>query len=96
MSKTRSLLEQEENVESRQTKDYKSLAHIACRNGNIEMLKLLLEFGCDLESNDIENMTPLFDAIYSGNIELCEFLIEEKKVNINHIECQDRNIFYWY
>lgn len=82
-------------MDSRQAKDFKSLGHIACRNGNIDILKILIEYGCNLESLDFEHMTPLFDAIYSGNIELCEYLIEDKKVNINHVECQDRNIFYW-
>lgn len=94
-SKIISLLEQEENVNSRELHSYKTLAHLACREGDLELLQILIEYGCDLESLDDEDMTPIFEAIYSKNISLCEFLIEEKKVNLHHLEIQNRSPFYW-
>lgn len=40
-------------------------------------------------------MTPLFYAIRGENIDVIRFLIEEKKVNIEHEECMQRTVFYW-
>jgi hypothetical protein len=34
-------------------------------------------------------MTPIFQAVLSGNKEICEYLIEEKKVDFNHKEIQN-------
>ena len=40
-----------------------SLAHIACENGDLEMLKLLREkYNIDLEAEDKEQATPIFYA----------------------------------
>jgi ankyrin repeat protein len=89
------LLEQGENVNSRELDSYKSLAHLVCRKGDLELLKILIEYGCDLESLDDEDMTPIYEAIFSRNLSLCEFLIEEKKINLHHLEIQNRSPFYW-
>ena len=89
------LLNEHENVESRTSRYYKSLAHLACTNNDKKMLLLLIKYGCKLESLDFENMTPLYDAIYSNNIEFVEFLIKDLKMNINHHEIQNRTPFYW-
>ena len=89
------LLNERENIESRELKEYKTLAHISCHNKNFKMLKILIDYGCCLESLDYESMTPIFEAIYSGDISLCDFLIEDIKININHTDCQNRNLLYW-
>jgi len=72
----------------------KNACHIACEKGDIEMVKLLIEAGCNLETTDCEEMTPLFYALASENIELVEFLIS-KGVNLEHGDCQIRTPFYW-
>ena len=59
------------------------------------MLQILLKYGCDLESKDFENMTPIYDAIYSNNIEFVNYLIKDLKVNLYHEEIQNRTPFYW-
>lgn len=84
-----------ECVNSRELEDFKTLTHIACSKGNINLVKLLIDYGSDLEALDFEFMTPIYDAIYSRNLDLCEFLIEEMKININHREIQERTPFYW-
>ena len=98
------LLNFHENVESRiqdvnktnkYYKTYKSLAHIACFKTDKKMLQILLKYGCDLESKDFENMTPIYDAIYSNNIEFVNYLIKDLKVNLYHKEIQNRTPFYW-
>jgi exosome complex exonuclease RRP6 len=40
-------------------------------------------------------MTPLFYAVQSGNLEIMDFLVEEKKVDYEHKELMDRTPFYW-
>lgn len=44
-----------------------SLLHIAVSNGNLEMINLLLENGCHLETVDWNWETPLFTAISKYN-----------------------------
>ena len=89
------LLQDHENVESRTERYYKSLVHLACSQCDKKMLSLLMKYGCKLESLDFENMTPLYDAIYSNNIEFVDYLIKDLKMNINHHEIQNRTPFYW-
>ena len=89
------LLNCHENVESRTARYYKTLAHLACAKSDKKMLLILIKYGCNLESLDFENMTPLYDAIYSNNIEFVDFLIKDLKMNINHHEIQNRTPFYW-
>ena len=89
------LLNKHENVESRTERYYKTLAHLACTKSDKKMLLILIKYGCNLESLDFENMTPLYDAIYSNNLEFVDYLIKELKMNINHHEIQNRTPFYW-
>ena len=89
------LLNEHENVESRREKDHKSLVHLACINGDQKMLLILLKYGCNINSLDFENMTPLYDAITSNNIKFVDFLIKDLKMDINHKDVQNRTPFYW-
>ena len=89
------LSKEHENVESRREKDYKSLVHIACANADKTMLKILMKYGCNINSLDYENMTPLYDALCSNNINFVKYLIEDLKMDINHKEIQNRTPFYW-
>ena len=83
------------NVESRREKDFKTLAHLACMNCNKEILNLLITFNANLESLDIEKMTPLYDGIYSGNTNFVDYLLNTLHLNLNHKEIQNRTPFYW-
>ena len=66
-----------------------SAGHIACLNGDLAMCKLLDEYGFDWESENLENVTPIFQAIESKNLELISFL-HSKKVNLEHQDFQNR------
>ena len=72
-----------------------TIAHLACECGSIEMVKLLDKYKCNWEIEDAEKMTPLFYAMRGENIEVLKFLIDEKKVNIEHEEFMERTPFYW-
>lgn len=84
-----------ENVNSRRPKDFKTLAHIACSQADRKCLQILLDYKCDMESFDFENMTPLYDGIYSKNIEFVDYLLTSLHLNLHHKEIQNRTPFYW-
>ena len=50
--------------------------HVACKSNNLEILKLLIQFGgrIDLRSNKIR-ITPLYDAVSNNSFECAEYLI---------------------
>lgn len=50
--------------------------HEAVFIGSIEIVKVLLNFGADIECTDTMGMTPLFYAIERSNIEMAKFLID--------------------
>ena len=83
------------NVNSRKEITYKTLIHLACSTADVESFKILMKYNCDLEAFDFENMTPLYDAIYSGNILFVDNLLTNYNLNINHREIQNRTPFYW-
>jgi ankyrin repeat protein len=89
------LLDKGENVNTREMEDFKTLAHILCKRGDLETFRKLIKYEPDLEALDYEFMTPLFEAVISDNIQLLEYMIEELKVNLNHTEIQNRTAFYW-
>lgn len=71
----------------------KMAIHIACENGDLQMIKLLEKHGCEFEALDYEQMTPIYYAIKSENIEVIEYLLS-KGVNLEHREFQARTPFY--
>jgi len=44
--------------------------HIACENGDLEMVKLLQSFGGDIEILDKEASTPLIYACEQGRLDI--------------------------
>ena len=58
------------------------------------MVKLLEKHGCDFEALDYEQLTPIFYAISSENLELIKHLLS-KGVDLEHKDSQDRTPFYW-
>eukprot|EP00026_Physarum_polycephalum_P002276 Phypoly_transcript_02282.p1 GENE.Phypoly_transcript_02282~~Phypoly_transcript_02282.p1 ORF type:complete len:904 (+),score=144.77 Phypoly_transcript_02282:302-2713(+) len=52
----------------------------AADGGNLEIMKLLLEMGADINSMDSENMTVLQCAIMGGHSQLADFLLDSGAV----------------
>ena len=86
---------QDENKTNKYYKSFKSLAHLSCFNNDRKMLSLLIKYGCNIESKDYENMTPLYDAIYTNDVKFVDYLIKDLKANLYHKEIQNRTPFYW-
>ena len=57
-----------------------------CIDNSIDMAELLLEYGADLNSRDIEGWTPLHAAAATGNVHLISILVDSgaNLVAINH------------
>lgn len=49
----------------------------ACSNGNLTLVKALIEIGADVNEQDKKGMTPLHYACRNGNIEVVEYLLEQ-------------------
>ncbi|KRX10288.1 Ribonuclease H-like domain [Pseudocohnilembus persalinus] len=72
----------------------RKLAHIACFTGDIQMCRLLDQFGANWESLDQDQQTPIYMAINGNSLKVVKFLVEEKNVNHEHVEYQNRTPFY--
>ncbi len=72
----------------------KTPMHLACERSDLEMVKLLINKGAKVDSEDKEGMTPLFYAVLSKSVEICEYLLE-KGANLEHTDCQHRTPLYW-
>jgi ankyrin repeat protein len=51
--------------------------HIAARNNNLEVAKILISSGADINLTDNEGWTPLMRAASFGNVEMARFLLNE-------------------
>lgn len=55
----------------------------ACANNSIEIVKLLISYGFDLNNNHINKKSPLYVACEYGHIELATYLIERFEIDPN-------------
>lgn len=71
-----------------------SVLHIAVELNNIEMTKLLLKCGIDVNVRDIYKMTPLHYAVINDNIEIAELLImNDADIHAENINNDDIEYF---
>ncbi len=52
--------------------------HIAARNGNVEIVKILLKYNIEVNVADNEGFTPLMRAIMANNSEIVKLLLDKK------------------
>ncbi|XP_052073190.1 uncharacterized protein LOC127711240 [Mytilus californianus] len=48
---------------------------VACRSGNLPIVKLLVQSGAEIDENDPNKLSPLSVAYYYGNIRIVNFLL---------------------
>ena len=60
-----------------------SALHHACKNGNLEIVKLLLKYGADINLRSQDDFYPLEISTSRGHFELSMFLIENGAVSLN-------------
>ena len=71
-----------------------SLAHIACKNKDLEMMKLLVEFKVNIEAEEKQKMTPIYFAADQDDQEMLDYLIEIG-ANVNHLDTRNRTPVYY-
>lgn len=59
-------------------KKWNALHYAALFKGSVELLKKLIEIGCDQNGNTREGMTPLHHAVISGSTDAVQILVEMK------------------
>jgi ankyrin repeat protein len=56
-------------------KDRRTVLHVACQSGSIDIAKWLIRNGANIFSKDCDSMTPFLHACCSGNLKLVRFLL---------------------
>jgi ankyrin repeat protein len=67
--------------------------HRACRNGHLEVVKLLVEHGASIEATDNNGMTPFLEAAGGENLNLIRYM-EEKGSDINAVAADGRTVLH--
>lgn len=60
---------------------------------NLELVKLLVYYGADIETEDAHGWFPLAHACYNGDLNIIQFLIDSG-ANINHINDGNENLLH--
>ena len=58
---------------------YDSLLHVAARNNNYEICKMLLKFGADVNKLNLDDQSPLNVAETNTNYSICKLLAKRRK-----------------
>ena len=58
---------------------YDSLLHVAARNNNYEICKMLLKFGADVNKLNLDGQSPLNVAETNTNYSICKLLVKRRK-----------------
>ena len=70
---------------SEEWKSYPPL-HIACGEGNLDMVKILVSKGADIDRGDGRySNTPLHKACEGGNKQLVDYLVREARCNVGKL-----------
>ena len=78
-----------------------TLLHLACRRGNLLIVKEIINNACDCNPKDAKGMTPLHVACLKNTVEISKVLLAHLKVDVNiqnvfgdtplHIACANDN-----
>ena len=58
---------------------YDSLLHVAARNSNYEICKMLLKFGADVNKLNLDDQSPLNVAETNTDYSICKLLVKRRK-----------------
>jgi ankyrin repeat protein/serine/threonine protein kinase len=67
---------------------------VACRNGRVSIVEMMLEKGADIEGETKAGGTPIMNAAFKGHESVVRFLIE-KGANVNPTPVQGRTPLHW-
>jgi len=69
----------------------RSALHFACSEGHYEIVSILIESSCDINSSDSHGKTPLYYSTENGYYEVIELLIQNH-CDINVVDENDNII----
>jgi hypothetical protein len=78
----------------RDDKDHDTSLHYAVRKGHLDMVKLLVGFGCDKEIRNRHDETPLITAVVYNYPDIARYLISIG-CNINAVDSVKRSCLYF-
>lgn len=64
-----------------------TILNLACKSGNIELVKHLLSLD-EIDADNKNGNDLIYDAIYSRNLKLVKYLISRQDIGINIESCQ--------
>ena len=67
--------------------------HVACSQGNLEVVKLLVESGADVEHFDESGSTPLHCAAAGNHPDVVAYLIVDAGCDKNKVRTSIKQIF---
>ena len=65
----------EEGLWEKTTEYGRNVLHVGCEKGNLQLVKSLVECGCNKETKTNDGNTPLIQASYYGHLEVVKYLI---------------------
>lgn len=57
--------------------DGETLLHVACSGGSLDMVKLLIAAGANIEAQTAAGTTPLLSACFCNNFDIVQYLVEQ-------------------
>ncbi|XP_049546590.1 E3 ubiquitin-protein ligase mind-bomb-like isoform X2 [Anopheles darlingi] len=81
------------SVLNKRNKDGVTALHIAVYEEYVDVVKRLLDLGCDVNTHDEVNDSVLMDAIGRGNVDIVSLLLE-KDADYTHTNCVGWNVLH--
>jgi ankyrin repeat protein len=69
--------------------------HNAAYGRSLEIIKILVENGADINAKNEEGGTPFHFAAYTASMEIIKYFVEEKKVNINQADKEGKKPIHY-
>ena len=70
------IVEHSQDVNSRGFEDKETPLHVSSRRGHVEISRILLDYGADIEARDDDDYSPLDRASIAGHVKLVKVLVE--------------------
>lgn len=86
--------EKEEDLDSRLTSGFLTPLHVAAKNGNERIVRMLLQYNVDCDEPDSEGLTALIHATISGHEDVVSVLLAHG-AQIGRVGSHRRSVLHW-
>jgi ankyrin repeat protein len=70
--------------------------HVACSEGKVDIVKLLVKAGANPNLRDCSGWTPLHCACKNGDLRICEVLLQCKNIDCEIVTIEKTNVLYYF